>query len=90
VANTTFRRHFPGCARQIAGFRNTLPSCSTGQPGTSRYDQLIVGNARLRRTNRNLTGHLAIAALCSSAPACTFVTTRRKESCPCGKYGASP
>jgi transposase-like protein len=62
LANTTFRRHFPDCARQVAGFRNTPPSGSTGQPGTSRYDQLIARNARLRRANRNLADHLAIAA----------------------------
>lgn len=61
LSNTTFRRHFPGVARDISAARTAPPS--EGQPhGASRYDRLVERNAKLRRANRDLSAHIKLAA----------------------------
>jgi predicted ArsR family transcriptional regulator len=65
LSNTTFRRHFPQQAKEIAEARSR-PGVP-GRPGEaetqpSRYEVLAARNARLRRANRTLTGNLKLAA----------------------------
>lgn len=60
LSNTTFRRHFPDIARDIAEAAQARPP-ATG-PSTSRYDLLVARNAKLKRRNRELTAHLTLAA----------------------------
>ncbi|MFE0207355.1 hypothetical protein [Streptomyces sp. NPDC058985] len=60
LSNTTFRRHFPDIARDIAeAARTSAPAADTP---TSHYDQLVARNAKLRRRNKELTAHLTLAA----------------------------
>jgi transposase-like protein len=63
LTNTTFRRHFPELAKEIAAARST-PSgeAPATSPGATRYDRLVARNAKLRRANQGLTDHLKIAA----------------------------
>jgi AcrR family transcriptional regulator len=60
LSNTTFRRHFPDIASEIGTARRT-PADTTGVDGLSPHDKLIARNAKLRRDNRQLRDHLAIA-----------------------------
>lgn len=49
-SNTTFRRHFPGIARNIAeAARTSAPAVDTP---TSHYDQLVTRNAKLKRAEQ--------------------------------------
>ena len=65
MSDTTFRRHFPQQAKEIAEARSRL-----GIPGRlgeaetqpSRYEVLAARNTRLRRANRTLPGNLKLAA----------------------------
>ena len=60
LSNSTFRRHFPDVARDIAeASRSGPPAASTP---TSRYDMLITRNAKLKRRNRELHAQLTLAA----------------------------
>jgi hypothetical protein len=60
LTNTTFRRHYPEIAREIAGHR-TAPDAPVGsQPNT--YDKLVARNAKIRRRNHELTAQLKLAA----------------------------
>ncbi|MFE7400275.1 hypothetical protein [Streptomyces sp. NPDC057557] len=60
ATRTTFRRHFPELATEISTIRLTPPRAPpAGEP--SRYDKLVTRNAKLKRRNRELTDHLALA-----------------------------
>ncbi|WP_405876805.1 MULTISPECIES: hypothetical protein [unclassified Streptomyces] len=60
LSNTTFRRHFPDIARDIAeAARTSAPEADTP---TSHYDQLVARNAKLKRRNKELIAHLTLAA----------------------------
>lgn len=60
LSNSTFRRHFPDVARDIAeASRSGPPAASTP---TSRYDLLIARNAKLKRRNWELHAQLTLAA----------------------------
>ncbi|MFC9624898.1 hypothetical protein ACFTXM_34715 [Streptomyces sp. NPDC056930] len=60
VTRTTFRRYFPELATEISTIRLTPPGAPpAGEP--SRYDKLVTRNAKLKRRNRELTDHLALA-----------------------------
>lgn len=61
LGNTTFRRRFPEVADEIATHRRpTAHPPATGGPRP--YDSLVARNARLRRSNRELTTQLKLAA----------------------------
>ncbi|WP_406349764.1 hypothetical protein [Streptomyces sp. NBC_00658] len=60
LSNSTFRRHFPDVARDIAEASRSSPPAA-GTP-TSRYDLLVARNAKLKRRNRELTAQLTLAA----------------------------
>ena len=62
MSNTTFRRHFPRQAGEIAEARcrREPPAGEQTRPGP--YEILVARNARLRRANRTLTGNLRLAA----------------------------
>jgi hypothetical protein len=63
MSNTTFRRHFPQQAEEISEARSsTEPLAGEAEKPPSRYDVLIIRNARLRRANQTLTGNLRLAA----------------------------
>ncbi|MBM7167438.1 hypothetical protein JQK87_03185 [Streptomyces sp. G44] len=60
-SNTTFRRHFPDIAQEIAALRSAPPT--PGSPSEpTRYDRLVARNAKLKRHNRELTETLTLAA----------------------------
>ncbi|WP_073918263.1 hypothetical protein [Streptomyces sp. CB02009] len=62
LSNTTFRRHFPQLANEIAARRHH-PSPTAGlMARPSPYDILIARNAKLRRINRTLADNLHYAA----------------------------
>ncbi len=60
LTNTTFWRHYPHTARQIADQRRATPTPAT-EP-TNRLTQMEKQLADLRRANRDLTNHLHLAA----------------------------
>ena len=60
LTNTTFRRHYPEIAREIAGHRSGPVGPITGQP--SSYDKLVARNSKIRRRNHELTAKLKLAA----------------------------
>ncbi|HWU05598.1 MAG TPA: hypothetical protein VN520_04205 [Streptomyces sp.] len=61
MSNTTFRRHFPDIAQEIAALRSAPPT--PGAPSEpTRYDRLVARNAKLKRHNRELTETLTLAA----------------------------
>jgi AraC-like DNA-binding protein len=62
MSNTTFRRHFPQQAKDIAEarYRREAPAGEETRP--SPHEILIARNARLRRANRTLAGNLRLAA----------------------------
>ncbi|MEW2272829.1 hypothetical protein GTY41_43410 [Streptomyces sp. SID685] len=61
MSNTTFRRHFPDIAQEIAAVRSAPPT--PGAPSEpTRYDRLVARNAKLKRRNRELTETLTLAA----------------------------
>lgn len=61
MSNTTFRRHFPDIAQEIAALRSAPPT--PGSPSEpTRYDRLVARNAKLKRHNRELTETLTLAA----------------------------
>ncbi|MEU9735229.1 hypothetical protein [Streptomyces sp. NPDC048002] len=60
LSNTTFRRHFPDIARDIAEAART--SASAADTPVSHYDLLVARNAKLKRRNKELTAHLMLAA----------------------------
>ncbi|MGC0334971.1 hypothetical protein [Streptomyces sp. SLBN-8D4] len=62
LSNTTFRRHFPQQAKEIAALRSHPSSPAAHEAQPSPYDVLIARNAKLRRTNRALTENLHYAA----------------------------
>lgn len=60
LSNTTFRRHFPDIARDIA--EAARASAPTAVTPVSHYDLLVARNAKLKRRNKELTAHLTLAA----------------------------
>ncbi|MEU2269814.1 hypothetical protein ABZ568_26130 [Streptomyces olindensis] len=60
LSNTTFRRHFPDVARDIAEAARTSTPTAVTPP--SHYDLLVARNAKLKRRKRELTAHLTLAA----------------------------
>ncbi|MBY8341049.1 hypothetical protein LXH13_37235 [Streptomyces spinosirectus] len=61
MSNTTFRRHFPDIAQEIAALRAAPPT--PGAPSEpTRYDRLVARNAKLKRHNRELTETFTLAA----------------------------
>jgi hypothetical protein len=61
LGNTTFRRRFPEIADEIATHRRP-PAHTPAPAGPSPYDTLVARNAKLRRSNRELTAQLKLAA----------------------------
>jgi len=61
LSNTTFRRHFPELAKEVAAARSN-PKRQDTHDKPSPYEILIARNAKLRRTNRTLTDNLRFAA----------------------------
>jgi hypothetical protein len=63
LRNTTFRRHFPDLAKEIATVRSTpTTEAGAGAEGPpTPYDVLVARNAKLRRANRILTDNLRLA-----------------------------
>ncbi|MFF3128060.1 hypothetical protein ACFVRD_38540 [Streptomyces sp. NPDC057908] len=61
MSNTTFRRHFPDIAKEIAALRSAPPTPGA-QSEPTRYDRLVARNAKLKRHNRELTETLTLAA----------------------------
>lgn len=60
LSNTTFRRHFPELAKEVAAARSDAERRDThGKP--SPYEILVARNAKLRRANRTLTENLQFA-----------------------------
>ncbi|MFE4873450.1 hypothetical protein [Streptomyces sp. NPDC056682] len=61
MSNTTFRRHFPDIAQEVAALRSAPPT--PGAPSEpTRYDRLVARNAKLKRRNRELIETLTLAA----------------------------
>lgn len=61
MSNTTFRRHFPDIAQEVAALRSAPPT--PGAPSEpTRYDRLVARNSKLKRHNRELTETLTLAA----------------------------
>jgi hypothetical protein len=61
LSNTSFRRHFPDIAQEISTARHTPAPGPAHASGPSAHDQLVARNAKLRRDNRQLREHLALA-----------------------------
>jgi hypothetical protein len=61
LSNTTFRRHFPDLAKDVAAARSN-PKRRDTQDKPSPYEILVARNAKLRRANRTLTENLRFAA----------------------------
>src|SRR5206468_9542229 len=61
LSNTTFRRHFPELANQVAAARSD-PDRRDTHDKPSPYEILVARNAKLRRANRTLTENLQYAA----------------------------
>ncbi len=61
LSNTTFRRHFPELAKQVAAARSN-PKRRDTHDKPSPYEVLVARNAKLRRANRTLTDNLQFAA----------------------------
>ncbi|MFE4305022.1 hypothetical protein ACFQ9H_05275 [Streptomyces sp. NPDC056517] len=59
LSNTTFRRHYPDIAREIAAHRS---AAAPSRDRPSEQDKIIARNSRLRRRNRELTVQLKLAA----------------------------
>jgi len=59
--NTTFRRRFPEIADEIATHRRP-PAHTPALAGPSPYDTLVARNTKLRRSNKELTVQLKLAA----------------------------
>ena len=57
LANTTFRRNFPGICTELATAQDTPDA--TNSPNA--YARCLADSARLRRDNRNLTEQLELA-----------------------------
>jgi hypothetical protein len=57
LANTTFRRNFPDLCAELA----STPRAAASTGAADAYTRLQEDNARLRRRNRELTEHLALA-----------------------------
>jgi len=62
LSNTTFRRHFPRHVKEIAEARSRREHSARANTQPGPYEILAARNARLRRANRTLTGHLKLAA----------------------------
>ena len=62
MSNTTFRRHFPQQAKEIAEARHRREAPAGEQTRPSPHEILVARNARLRRANHTLTGNLRLAA----------------------------
>jgi hypothetical protein len=60
LSNTTFRRHFPDLAKEVAAARSNPKRDMEDKP--SPYEVLAARNAKLRRANRVLTESLRFAA----------------------------
>ncbi len=61
LSNSTFRRHFPDIARELAQVRRTpTPEVSTSADG-QRYTKLQDQNADLRRRNAELSNQVELA-----------------------------
>ncbi|MGW7821928.1 hypothetical protein ACWGLF_28260 [Streptomyces puniciscabiei] len=60
MSNTTFRRHFPDIAQEVAALRSVPPTPGVPSEPT-RYDRLVARNAKLKRHNRELTETLTLA-----------------------------
>lgn len=61
LSNTTFRRHFPEIATEIADSRGPSPDRARDDEQPSPYDVLVARNAKLRRANRTLSDNLRLA-----------------------------
>ena len=61
LSNTTFRRHFPDLAKEVAAARFNPEQRDTDDK-PSPYEILVARNAKLRRANRTLTDNLQFAA----------------------------
>jgi hypothetical protein len=59
LTNATFWRHLPDIARQVANQRRTLAARTIAPAASAGREAQL---ASLRRTNRNLTENLALAA----------------------------
>jgi len=62
LSNTTFRRHYPEIAREIAQARTAPTDSPPGSGQPSAFDRLVARNAKLKRTNRLLADQLKLAA----------------------------
>lgn len=61
LSNTTFRRHFPDIATELADYRAGPTEPATIATGSTRAT-LVARNAKLKRANKTLTDQLKIAA----------------------------
>lgn len=61
LTNTTFWRHFPDIAQDVATRRRTSITPQPRQPSPHHHDELKAQNAKLRRVNRDLTDQLDLA-----------------------------
>jgi predicted ArsR family transcriptional regulator len=61
LSNTTFRRHFPDIAAEISNARRAPTEQTTDSSQPNPHDRLVARNAKLRRDNRQLREHLALA-----------------------------
>lgn len=61
LANATFWRHFPGIAEEVRTAARSHHPTGTDTPADNRYNELRRKNAELRRTNTELSEHLALA-----------------------------
>lgn len=61
LGNTTFRRRYPEITNKIATHRRP-PAHPPAAVGPSPYDTLAARNAKLPRSNRELTAQLKLAA----------------------------
>ncbi|ASR39966.1 hypothetical protein BAY61_32305 (plasmid) [Prauserella marina] len=61
LSNTTFRRSFPDIARQIGDARRNGTAPAAGAAADERQLSLHERNAKLRRSNTELSDHLELA-----------------------------
>jgi AcrR family transcriptional regulator len=61
LANATFWRHFPDIAEEVRSTARSHRPVPTGPRADDRYDELQRKNVELRRTNTELSEHLALA-----------------------------
>jgi hypothetical protein len=61
LANATFWRHFPDIAEEVRDAARSHRPADGNPLGGDRYSELVKKNASLRRSNTELSEHLALA-----------------------------